>query len=63
MRGTLGAALLVAMFAVPAVAQDGPVLTIGDRVPTIDIGHFFQGEPVKSFDPNKIYVLEFWATW
>ncbi len=45
------------------MAFDGPVLSIGDRVPDVDIAHFFQGKEVTAFDKEKIYVLEFWATW
>ena len=24
---------------------------------------FVKGEPVKAFEPGKVYVVEFWATW
>ena len=64
MRGLFSVALLVtALTGLPAVAQDGPILTIGDRAPAIDIAHYFQGTPVSAFDKEKVYVLEFWATW
>ena len=64
MRATLGAGfLLVALAGAPAVAQEGSSLTIGDRVPAIQIAHFFQGEPVKDLHKDRTYVLEFWATW
>ena len=64
MRGTFGVAFLIAAVAgVPVVAQDGASLSIGDRVPTIDIAHTFQGTPVRTLDNEQTYVLEFWATW
>lgn len=64
MRGTFGLAVLIAaLAATPALALDGLSLTIGDKVDSVDIAHFFQGAPVKALDKEKIYVLEFWATW
>jgi thiol-disulfide isomerase/thioredoxin len=61
----------VALFALLAAAPlyagepepSGPKLGIGDPVPAVDIAHFFQGEPLKSFAKDKTYILEFWATW
>lgn len=58
------AALLLALpLASVATAQDQPLLGIGDPVPAIDIEHFFQGEQIEAFSKERIYVLEFWATW
>lgn len=36
---------------------------VGDPVPAVDIDHFFQDAKIESFDKDKTYVLEFWATW
>ena len=64
MRGTLGVAfLLAACVGIPAVAQEGAGLSIGDRVPEVQIGHFLQGAPLGDMDNDRTYVLEFWATW
>lgn len=38
-------------------------LKVGAPAPPISVGKFVKGEPVKSFEPGKIYVMEFWATW
>jgi hypothetical protein len=58
------AALLVALpLASAATAQDQPSLGVGDPVPAIDIEHFFKGKEVDAFSKERIYVLEFWATW
>lgn len=38
-------------------------LKVGSVAPPISVGKFVKGEPVKSFEPGKIYVMEFWATW
>lgn len=45
-----------------------PQLTIGSKAPAIDIEHWLSdGEgkftKVSQFQPSKVYVLEFWATW
>ncbi len=63
MRKTFGVGFLVAALAcAPAVAQEGSSLSIGDKIPDVDIAHFLKGEPIKNFK-EKTFVLEFWATW
>ena len=46
-------------------AADEPTmsLTIGDPAPAIDVAHWLKGEQVGEFQSEKVYVLEFWATW
>lgn len=44
------------------------LLTIGSKAPSIDVEHWVsQGngrfDKVTSFEPGKVYVIEFWATW
>lgn len=38
-------------------------LEVGSPAPKIEVQEFIKGEPVKSFEMGKIYVVEFWATW
>lgn len=38
-------------------------LTIGDPARPIDIQHWIKGDKVSAFEPGKVYVVEFWATW
>ena len=38
-------------------------LKIGDPVPKLQTGNWVQGEPVKEFEKDKAYIVEFWATW
>jgi len=43
-------------------------LSIGSDAPALDIEHWLQDgegffEPVTELEPNKVYVIEFWATW
>ncbi|MEZ6105834.1 MAG: TlpA disulfide reductase family protein [Pirellulaceae bacterium] len=67
---SLGLAAAVAIGALLpsyAVAQE-VTLTIGSDAPALDIEHWLsdghgQFEPVKKFEADKVYVVEFWATW
>jgi thiol-disulfide isomerase/thioredoxin len=40
-----------------------PPLKIGDAAPALTDVKWLQGEPVSSYAPGQIYVLDFWATW
>lgn len=35
----------------------------GDAAPALRADKWFQGAEIKGFEPGKIYVVEFWATW
>lgn len=50
---------------VPAAASaaDDGRLEVGETAPPLSIEHWVKGEPVKSFEKGKVYVVEFWATW
>lgn len=41
----------------------GPTLKMGDAAPALNIAKWLKGDEVKSFEKDKVYVLEFWATW
>ena len=49
-------------FAVATHAQETK-LKIGDAAPKLQAGKWVQGEPVKEFESDKAYLVEFWATW
>jgi thiol-disulfide isomerase/thioredoxin len=38
-------------------------LAVGDPAPKLDVSQWVKGEKVDRFEPDKIYVVEFWATW
>jgi len=38
-------------------------LFVGDKAPALAIDKWVRGDEVKSFQKDKIYVVEFWATW
>lgn len=39
----------------------GP-LKVGDAAPALHVSKWLQGRPVTTFEPGKVYVIEFWAT-
>lgn len=41
----------------------GATLKVGDAAPKLQIAEWVQGEPVKEFERDKAYIVEFWATW
>lgn len=51
---------LAALFMAAATAA---TLSVGSKAPPLRITEWIKGEPVKSFEPGKVYVVEFWATW
>jgi len=53
--------LSAAALTVPAFAE--AKLKIGDAAPAIKAAEWIQGEPVKEFSKDNVYVVEFWATW
>jgi thiol-disulfide isomerase/thioredoxin len=46
-----------------AKAPAAPVLKAGDPAPAMTIAEWVKGDAVKGFEPGKVYVVEFWATW
>ena len=38
-------------------------LMVGDPAPKLQVAKWVQGEPVKAFNTNHVYIVEFWATW
>ena len=38
-------------------------LEIGDPAPSIHFTHWVTGEAIANFEPGKVHVVEFWATW
>jgi thiol-disulfide isomerase/thioredoxin len=40
-----------------------PTFKIGDPAPALEPISWLQGAPVTKFEPGRVYVVEFWATW
>ncbi|WP_214226984.1 TlpA disulfide reductase family protein [Pedobacter sp. B4-66] len=38
-------------------------LNIGDPTPPLKVKDWIKGTPIQSFEKDKIYVVEFWASW
>jgi thiol-disulfide isomerase/thioredoxin len=53
------------LLSTPLFAQEKamPTFGIGSEVSDYPNVQWIQGEPVKKFDKNKIYIVECWATW
>ena len=51
----------VALLAAACTAE--AKLTVGDPAPKLQVAKWVQGDPVKAFDTNHVYIVEFWATW
>jgi thiol-disulfide isomerase/thioredoxin len=57
-------ALLAAFGLGSALGQAAEVtLKVGDAAPKLQVGKWVQGDPVKEFEKDKAYLVEFWATW
>lgn len=41
----------------------GAPLKVGDAAPSLAVDKWIKGEAVAAFEPGKVYVVEFWATW
>lgn len=69
----LVAATTVVALALPTLADDDgsghakdaeeKKLTIADAAPELEIAHWVKGEAIDGFEPDNIYIVEFWATW
>lgn len=44
-------------------AADEPKSLVGKPAPELKIAHWVKGAPISKFEPGKVYVVEFWATW
>ncbi|MFQ3610021.1 MAG: redoxin domain-containing protein [Fimbriimonadales bacterium] len=59
-RWLVASILLSLLLGDSAVAQ---TLKEGDQAPPIKVARWIKGKPVEKFEPGKVYVVEFWATW
>jgi thiol-disulfide isomerase/thioredoxin len=58
---------VLGLLAVGAISVSLPTsaatLKVGDRAPSLQVSKWVQGEPVKAWQKDSVYVVEFWATW
>src|SRR5947207_6844570 len=60
LRRVLAALAVLARTTAAARADE---LSVGDPAPKLEVKEFVKGDPVKSLEKGKVYVVEFWATW
>jgi thiol-disulfide isomerase/thioredoxin len=58
----------LSVFLAPVSVSAADALTIGSDAPAINVEHWVQDgkgkfKPVTKFENDKVYVVEFWATW
>ncbi|ADV61207.1 Redoxin domain protein [Isosphaera pallida ATCC 43644] len=68
-----GSALMVAVATAVALGSMGrigeaiagfqPTLRVGSPAPKLEVAGWVKGQPVTQFQPGRVYVVEFWATW
>src|SRR5438270_13996920 len=69
MRNLLSGIAVFGLMALAAPAAATPPqepkasLKIGDPAPPLKASRWLQGDEVRAFEPGKVYVVEFWATW
>jgi thiol-disulfide isomerase/thioredoxin len=61
-KRSLVALAVVFGLCVARASAEGPLL-VGDKAPKFEVKEFVKGDPVQKFDKDKVYVVEFWATW
>lgn len=59
-RGAFAVAIL---FLLTPLRAASAALKTGDAAPAIKVASWAKGDAVKSFEGDKVYIVEFWATW
>ena len=64
----MGLALLAHSLSAIETTVTADLMTVGSKAPALDIEHWLSDgngtfSKVRGFKPDKIYVIEFWATW
>ncbi|NBX25431.1 MAG: TlpA family protein disulfide reductase [Planctomycetes bacterium] len=55
--------MLMLPIAAALLAADAPHLDIGSKAPPLSVEKWVKGEEVSGLAADKVYVVEFWATW
>jgi len=43
--------------------EEGPTLKVGSKAPAIKVAKWIKGDEIKELATDRVYVVEFWATW
>jgi thiol-disulfide isomerase/thioredoxin len=63
MRWTLSLLGVITVILAPFDLMAGDILNLGDTAPALAVSSWVKGEKIEKFEPDKTYVVEFWATW
>ncbi len=68
LRKTLPLMIVLALAAPHLRGEEADLLTVGSKAPALHVEHWLSNgngkfQPVTQFEPGKVYVVEFWATW
>jgi thiol-disulfide isomerase/thioredoxin len=63
MKTAIGGLVVLAMGMVFGHSAESDTLMVGHAAPKLAVSKWAQGEPVKDFERDKAYIVEFWATW
>ena len=63
MRAACFTVLLIAATLLLGAPSGFAALKVGDAAPKLQPGHWLQGTAVTDFEGDKVYIVEFWATW
>jgi thiol-disulfide isomerase/thioredoxin len=44
-------------------AEPDPAALVGKAPPPLSVAKWVKGDPLTKFEPGKVYVVDFWATW
>lgn len=61
MKTVFSCLVLLSCLVSPQIALGA--LKVGDPAPKIQVSRWVQGDEVKDFEGDKVYIVEFWATW
>ncbi|MEI3796621.1 MULTISPECIES: TlpA disulfide reductase family protein [unclassified Chitinophaga] len=56
-------AIICCTIGVQAQQSDTKVKMLGEPAPPLYISNWLKGDKITAFEKNKVYVVEFWATW
>jgi thiol-disulfide isomerase/thioredoxin len=65
MKRIIHCVAVAGLLACTGAAEDknAAALTVGMAAPKLQTGKWVQGGPIKGFDKQHAYIVEFWATW
>ncbi len=44
-------------------STNDPILQMNSLAPALEVQDWVRGKPLASFQPDRVYIVDFWATW